>query len=129
MIIFTCTLAVAVAVVGSVTVPGVKTTENYSHSTILDKDQKYLLFWKYNDTHVTFEAHVKTTGFVGFGISNTGDMYPGDVVVGWISANGTTHFAVSISLVQSDPIASQGYQVHFISHVRKEKSGLSPIDL
>ena len=77
-------------------IPGIVTTENYSHDSVLDKDQNYVLFWKYNTTHVTFEVHVKTKGYVGFGISTNGKMHPADVIVGWVK-NGTTHFAVSTS--------------------------------
>ena len=76
-----------------VQLPGIQTTEKFEQSSILDKDGKYILFWNFNDTHVTFEVHVKTRGYVGFGISGNGDMFPGDVVVGWVK-NGVTHFAV-----------------------------------
>ena len=77
----------------SAQIPGVRPTESFKHSAVLDKN--YTLFWNYNDTHVTFEAHVKTKGYVGFGISDKGRMYPGDVVVGWVD-NGVTHFGVSM---------------------------------
>lgn len=43
-------------------IPGVKTTEKFDHSEILDSDNKYILFWNFNDTHVTFETHVRTRG-------------------------------------------------------------------
>ena len=95
LFIFITALAVFVNLVGGASIPGIVTTEHYNQSAILDKDQKYILFWNNNATHVTFEVHVKTTGFVGFGISDNGDMFPGDVVVGWVK-NGTTHFAVSL---------------------------------
>jgi hypothetical protein len=41
---------------------GVKTSENFAHSTLLDTDGNYILFWNFNDTHVTFEVHVRTKG-------------------------------------------------------------------
>ena len=76
-------------------IPGVKTTELFDHAEILDKGGNYILFWNVNDTHVTFEVHVKTKGYVGFGFSDNGNMFPGDVVVGWVR-DGVTHFAVSL---------------------------------
>ena len=95
---FTCFLF---CVVGSVPAPstGVRVntpTESYNKSEILDanKDGKYKLFWKFNDTHITFETHVKATGYVGFGISDNGGMFPGDVVIGWVGKNGSVHFKV-----------------------------------
>ena len=96
LLFLTVSLTVAVTLTaGSVSIPGIVTTENYTHDSILDKDQNYVLFWKYNTTHVTFEVHVKTRGYVGFGISSDGQMSPADVVVGWVAENGTTHFGVS----------------------------------
>ena len=94
-----CITGFLAAVVGSVPAPvaGVNTpTEQFNKSEVLDvnKGNKYKLFWKFNDTHITFEVHVKTTGFVGFGISDNGGMYPGDVVVGWVK-NGSVHFKVN----------------------------------
>lgn len=45
-----------------VDLPIITTTEPYVHSAKLDKDGNYNLFWKFNDTHITFEVHVKTKG-------------------------------------------------------------------
>ncbi|XP_069106063.1 DBH-like monooxygenase protein 1 homolog [Argopecten irradians] len=66
-------------------------TRKFAHESNLDKDGAYWLFWEANQTHVTFETHVKTRGYVGFGISGNGQMFPGDVVVGWVK-DGVTHF-------------------------------------
>ena len=33
-------------------------------------------------------------GWVGFGLSDNGNMFPGDVIVGWVTNNGSTHFSV-----------------------------------
>ena len=91
-------LAVVATLVGSAPVPGVAPTEKFNKSKVLDRDNKYTLFWKYNATHITFETHVKTTGYVGFGISHNGNMYPADVVIGWVKDN-VTHFAVSCKIL------------------------------
>ncbi|XP_033732845.1 DBH-like monooxygenase protein 1 [Pecten maximus] len=60
-------------------------TQTYEHRKQLDQDGDYILFWRTNDTHITFETHVKTHGYVGFGISRTGGMFPADVVFGWVA--------------------------------------------
>lgn len=73
-------------------ITGVKTTEQFDHTEILDESGNYILFWNANDTHVVFEVHVKTKGYVGFGISDNGNMFPGDVVVGFVK-DGYTYFA------------------------------------
>ena len=72
----------------------VPTSQQYSHSEQLDSEGKYTVYWAYNDTHITFEVHVQTHGYVGFGISPNGKMYPSDVVIGW-AKDGNTHFSVS----------------------------------
>ena len=47
-------------------------------------DPNYKLHWDFNKTHITFETVVHTSGYVGFGISRHGGMFPADVVVGWV---------------------------------------------
>ena len=78
-------------------VSGIATSEHYNYSAVLDPKGNYFLFWNHNGTHVTFEVHVKTKGYVGFGLSLNGNMYPADVVVGWVK-NGVTYFKVSSTL-------------------------------
>ena len=34
------------------------------------------------------------SGWVGFGLSTNGDMFPADVVIGWVSDDGTAHISV-----------------------------------
>jgi hypothetical protein len=70
-------------------------SEAYLLHEVLDHVGKFHVFWKFNATHITFELHVKTRGYVGFGISPNGKMYPSDVVIGWVK-DGVTHFSVSI---------------------------------
>ena len=69
-------------------------TEQFGNVWQLDSHGNYWLFWKTNATHITFETHVKTRGYVGFGLSSNGKMFPSDVVVGWVDNNGMTHFKV-----------------------------------
>jgi hypothetical protein len=52
----------------------------------------YRLFWNYTKTHLTGEIHVKTTGWVGFGLSPNGGMPGSDVFVYWVDSTGRTNF-------------------------------------
>ena len=72
-------------------------SEDYLLHEVLDNYGKFHVYWKFNTTHITFELHVKTRGYVGFGISPNGKMYPSDVIIGWVK-DGVTHFSVSIFL-------------------------------
>ena len=71
-------------------------SENFAFYDVLDTNKNFHLFWKFNETHITFELHVRQRGYVGFGMSPNGRMFPSDVVVGWVK-DGKVHFAVSIS--------------------------------
>jgi hypothetical protein len=52
----------------------------------------YRLYWDFNDTDFTGEIHVKTSGWVGFGLSPSGAMDASNVVVGWVTPNGAANF-------------------------------------
>ena len=71
-------------------------TQDYPFSLQLDSEGKVHLFWNYNDTHITFEIHSRAGGYVGFGISPNGKMYPADMVIGWVKEN-KVYFAVRMS--------------------------------
>ena len=68
-------------------------SESFPYNATIDADGKYTLFWKFNATDITFEVHVQTFGYVGFGLSSNGKMFPSDVVVGWVKS-GVAHFKV-----------------------------------
>lgn len=80
------------AVASSKTIP--VPTEKFDHQYQLDENGNFWLFWKVNGTNITFETHVMTRGYIGFGISPNGNMYPSDVIVGWVNSDGTVHFQV-----------------------------------
>ena len=44
----------------------------------------YTLYWKYDAQEITFEVHVFTKGWVGFGLSPDGNMPGADIVIGWV---------------------------------------------
>ena len=65
----------------------------------LDEESNYLLDWSYDISQKTmqFTVRVKTTGWIGFGLSPyTGKMPGSDIVIGWVDENGKAHLKVTI---------------------------------
>ena len=60
--------------------------------------QYYDFHWNFDIAAKTihFAVNVSTGGWVGFGVSPTGQMPGSDVVIGWITDNGNTYFHVSL---------------------------------
>ncbi len=54
------------------------------------------LWWTIDDTEkeITFEYHVKTTGWIGLGISPGGGMTGADIGIAWVDNAGKVHFQV-----------------------------------
>ena len=71
----------------------------YSFSVALHDN--YTLYWNYDLTEksISFAVRVRTEGWVGFGLSPTGQMPGSDVVIGWVDEQGNTSFHVSLALV------------------------------
>ena len=74
----------------------------YPFSTVLFNrgDQFYELHWNFTRATETiyFAVNVSTTGWVGFGLSPTGNMIGSDVVIGWVNGEDTFfHVRVAIS--------------------------------
>lgn len=69
----------------------------YRFSTALDGNGLYTLFWDYDIEAgtVSFAVCVKTSGWVGFGISPNGQMTGSDVIIGWVEEDGSVRFHVS----------------------------------
>ena len=69
--------------------------EKYPFSTTLHEGY-YYLYWNFSSTDETiqFAVRVKTTGWVGFGISPNGQMPGSDVVIGWVDGQ-KSYFHVS----------------------------------
>nr|CAB3263919.1 DBH-like monooxygenase protein 1 homolog [Phallusia mammillata] len=65
-------------------------TESFGHSVILDTAGKIVLHWNFNASHITFEVHGNTRGWVGIGFSENGNMIGADIIVGWVK-NGIGH--------------------------------------
>lgn len=62
---------------------------NYSHEVVLRANVADL-WWTVNETsqEITFELHVKTTGWIALGISPAGGMTGADIAVGWVTSAG-----------------------------------------
>ena len=67
-------------------------TETYPNKHILVEPDVYILYWNYTDTDITFEVHVRATGWIGFGISPNGNMGNSNVIIAWLDSNGTVNF-------------------------------------
>jgi hypothetical protein len=61
----------------------------------LDSEDKYHTSWEVADGNITFEVTVRTTGFIGFGISEGGSMAGADIIIGGVSADSKPYFTVS----------------------------------
>lgn len=67
---------------------------------LISSNPDFTVDWEITDetsrnATVTFNLTVKTTGFVGFGISKNGGMGGADIVIGGVLPNGTVYFSVS----------------------------------
>ena len=73
-------------------------TKEYDHAAYLDPDEKFKLYWSVKDVNesIHFAVEVKTTGWVGFGISAglSGSMKGADIVMGWVDSQGKGHLKV-----------------------------------
>ena len=73
-------------------------TKEYDHAAYLDPDEKFKLYWSVKDVDesIHFAVEVKTTGWVGFGISAglSGSMKGADIVMGWVDSQGKGHLKV-----------------------------------
>ncbi|KAK3088535.1 hypothetical protein FSP39_020262 [Pinctada imbricata] len=98
-----------------------KPTEVFPYTEQLDHDGKYILFWKFNSTHITFEVHVRTHGYVGFGLSPNGNMFPADVVIGWVK-NGQAYFKDRHTTAYSSPLIDSS-QDWFLLHAKENDFG------
>ena len=56
----------------------------------------YTLFWSFDRAtqNISFAVRVRTTGWVGFGLSPNGQMPQSDVVIGWVENGGRSQFHV-----------------------------------
>ena len=65
-------------------------TEAYPNQLVLQQPDLYYVYWKIDNTLITFELHIKDSKWVVFGIG--GPTYH-DVIVGWMNDDRTGHFS------------------------------------
>ncbi|CAF1402975.1 unnamed protein product, partial [Didymodactylos carnosus] len=78
---------------------------NYSYSTELQSNVADL-WWTINEDEqeITFELHIKTTGWVALGISPAGGMNGADIGLGWVDQQGQVHFQDRYAMGTWQPI-------------------------
>ena len=71
-------------------------SSTYSFNASLHDD--YTLYWTFNNDalNIRFAVRVRTTGWVGFGLSPNGQMPQSDVVIGWVNSSGGIGFDVRL---------------------------------
>ena len=69
----------------------------------LSLHEDYTLYWRFdNDAqNISFAVRVRTTGWVGFGLSPNRQMPQSDVVIGWVDGSGNVRFDVSCPVCES----------------------------
>ena len=70
---------------------------NDTYRFSMELHPNYSLFWNFDRAtqNISFAVRVRTTGWVGFGLSPNGQMPQSDVVIGWVENAGTrTQFQV-----------------------------------
>ncbi|CAF0808100.1 unnamed protein product [Brachionus calyciflorus] len=70
---------------------------------ILVEPDLYILYWDHNTTDINFEIHVKTNGWISFGLSRHGDMEYSDVIVTWLKPDGSFNFTDRHILQEKKP--------------------------
>ncbi|KAJ8300645.1 hypothetical protein KUTeg_022164 [Tegillarca granosa] len=89
-------------------------SEQFTYMSQMDTEGKFFAFWKSNDTHIIIELHVKTRGYIGFGISPHGSMYPADIIFGWVSSSGTVHLKDCHTVGHVSPVVDQSQDVQLL---------------
>ncbi|XP_070581118.1 DBH-like monooxygenase protein 1 homolog [Ptychodera flava] len=82
-------------------------SDDFTHHAFLDQNGKYKVYWKFDDVKITFEVHVETTGYVGFGFSPNGGMPGSDIVIGWVTDNGRKRFTDRHAVHYGEPIIDE----------------------
>ena len=59
-------------------------TAHYANRLVLEEPDSFVLLWNYTDTDITCELQVRTTGWMGFGLSPNGGMDGANVAISWI---------------------------------------------
>lgn len=58
---------------------------HHIHQAVLDESGDFHLHWEHDEQSIIFECQVRTTGYVGLGLSTKGRMKGADIFIGWVS--------------------------------------------
>lgn len=68
-------------------------TSSYENSVILVKPDVYYLYWNYTTDEFIAEIHVKTTGWISFGLTSSPQSTKADLIIGWVTSDKNIRFA------------------------------------
>ncbi|UJR17775.1 hypothetical protein I4U23_004673 [Adineta vaga] len=87
----------------------------YKHTVELHKNIAQL-WWTVNDVEqdITFELHVKTTGWIALGISPAGGMKGADIAIGWVDFSGKSFIQDRFAFDKTKPVIDNTTQDWFI---------------
>ena len=70
-------------------------SERYRFNAQLN-GKDYILYWNFDlqQDNISFAVRVRTTGWIGFGLSRDGLMPQSDVVIGWVGNNQQAYLQV-----------------------------------
>ena len=93
-------------------------SENYMFNVNIDEDDAnlYKLFWNYSmqNEEILFEIHCKTLGWVGFGLSPTGNMVNSDIAIGWVDNNGKANLYDTYATAKEAPLVDAKQYLNLI---------------
>ncbi|CAH1243297.1 MOXD1 [Branchiostoma lanceolatum] len=88
--------------------------DDFTHHESLDEEEKFHLFWKFDDEKIEFEAHVQTTGWFGMGLSPNGGMPGSDIVIGWVK-DGKAHLTDRYADAKAQPPVDESQDWELVS--------------
>ncbi|XP_066270877.1 DBH-like monooxygenase protein 1 homolog [Branchiostoma lanceolatum] len=88
--------------------------DGFTHHEALDEEEKFHLFWKFDDEKIEFEAHVQTTGWFGIGLSPNGGMPGSDIAIGWVK-DGKAHLTDHYADAQAQPPVDESQDWELVS--------------
>jgi len=64
----------------------------FVNRAILVEPDTYRVFWNFSDSDIVFKVVVRTSGWIGFGLSPNGGMFNSDLVLAWLDKKGQIKF-------------------------------------
>ncbi|CAF3224386.1 unnamed protein product, partial [Rotaria sp. Silwood2] len=94
---------------------------NYTHSTELQANIADL-WWTTDDVkeEITFELHIRSTGWIALGISPAGGMQGADIAIGWVDSLGKVTIQDRHAFGKSKPMIDNTTQDWFALQGREQ---------